>query len=523
LITKSQRWQKTTLATAAAAVFGLWGSHSYALSLGQIVVQSALGEPLRAEVDIPEINAEEESSLRTTVAAPDAFQAAGLEYNPVLSSLQISLQKKTDGRPFLRIHSERIINAPFVDIILEARWASGRIVSTYTILLDPPNLRLQAVTPTLAQTHSAPAIEPAVPPPLPPTDTTPVAVSTPVTPSSADTPAPASTMATEPVQTTPVSAPEATPAALTAPAPSHPPSTPAATQSPARPEAPAVRRVTIKSGDTATKIAMSHLLPAGVSLDQMLVAMLRTNPGVVIDGNINRIRAGAVMTLPGAEQVQAVAPDEARQIVVAQSKDFNEFRQKLAANAPSSPVEAAQRRASGSVQARVEDKKPSTTAPDKLTLSKGSVRTDSGEAKIAQERAAKDAASRTEKLSENIAELTQLAAAANTAAAPVAATIAPPGPAAPPAGATALAPPAPAAPAVIAPAPSVAQHRVTAPPPEPSLLNDLLDNPLIPAAAAGLVAALAGFGFHRIRQRKKAAQMEDSAFGDEPILKRSKK
>lgn len=494
------------MAAAAVAVFGLWGPQAQALSLGQIVVLSALGEPLRAEVDIPQINAEEEASLRTTVAAPDAFRTAGLEYDPALVSLQVSLQKKTDGRPFLRIHSERVINTPFVDLILEARWASGRIVSTYTMLFDPPNLRLQAVTPTVPQVSpmpapvAAPAIE--APPPTP--------------------------AAAEPVQTAPVSTPAAVtgtavPAPTPEPATSGQPSPGAAAQQSAK-SASSVQRVTIKSGDTATKIALAHLLPTGVSLDQMLVALLRANPDAVIQGNINRIRTGAVITLPSTEQAQAIPSDQARQIVVAQSRDFNEFRQKLAASAPARPVATAERRAGGSVQASVEDRVHGTTAPDKLTLSKGALQGKSREDKIAKERAANDAASLSEKLSKNIAELTKLEASAAAVSPAPAATATQPEPAAPVMPAAAPATPVPA-PGIVATVPA---KRPMASPPmpvsEPSPLDELLDNPLIPVAAVGLVAMLAGFGFYRSRQRKKAFQMDDdSAFDEKQRSKRNRK
>ena len=88
-------------------------SDAHALALGRITVQSALGEPLRAEIDIPEINAEELASLRTTVASPDAFRAAGLEYNPALTGIQITLERRRDGRHFLRLSSQRPVNDPF--------------------------------------------------------------------------------------------------------------------------------------------------------------------------------------------------------------------------------------------------------------------------------------------------------------------------------------------------------------------------------------------------------------------------
>lgn len=486
MIAKSHRWQKTALAAAAAAVLGLWGTHASALSLGRIAVLSALGEPLRAEIDIPDINAEEAASLKASVASPEAFRAAGMDYNASMSGLQITLQKRPDGRSFLRVSSDRAINDPYVDLILEASWSSGRIVRDYTMLFDPPNLRQpQAVTATVPQVSPAPSR-------VAPTPRT-------ATPS----PAPASDAGRA-----------AAPRPVARPAPEAPAKT--ATTSPAK-------QLTVKSGDTASKLVAANR-PAGVSLDQMLVAMLRANPDAFIGGNINRLRSGAVVDLPGAEDAQATSADEARQIVLAQSKDFNEFRRKLAGNAPVSQVASADRRASGKVEAQVEDKKSATGTPDKLTLSKGAVQAKGGEEKIAQERSAKEAASRAEELSKNIAELSKLSAAAAPAPAASTPQAAPtPAPAAsePAAAASAAVPAvtasAPAteasapAPAPVASAP-VKRPAAAAPMPveEPSLLDELLDNPLVPAAAAGLLALLAGLGIYRVRQRKQAAQMDSS-------------
>ena len=76
MIPKSHRWRKTAIASLVAAVFGLAGSNASALALGRITVQSALGEPLRAEIDVPDINAEEAASLKASVASPDATVVA---------------------------------------------------------------------------------------------------------------------------------------------------------------------------------------------------------------------------------------------------------------------------------------------------------------------------------------------------------------------------------------------------------------------------------------------------------------
>ena len=99
------QWRATALALATAVLLGFRRRTPCALALGRVTVQSALGEPLRADIDIPEINAEELASLRAAVASPDAFRAAGLEYSPALSGSRSPLQRRPDGRHFLRLSS----------------------------------------------------------------------------------------------------------------------------------------------------------------------------------------------------------------------------------------------------------------------------------------------------------------------------------------------------------------------------------------------------------------------------------
>lgn len=504
MIVKSHRRYQTAMAVAVSALLSLAATDTLALSLGRITVQSALGEPLRAEVDVPDINAEEAASLKTTVARPEAFRAAGLEYNPAMASLQISLQRKPDGRAYIRISSDRAINDPFVDLILEASWASGRIVRDYTMLFDPPNLRqLAPPAPAAAQ------ISPVVPSPGPARAAVPASV--PTAPARAAAPA-----ATE------------SPAAARTPAPASPRVIAPAKAAPKeRPDANS--QLTVKKGDTASKIA-SASKPASVSLDQMLVALLRANPEAFTGGNINRLKAGAVMNVPTDEQALATSTTEASQIIQAQSKDFNDYRRKLATSAPTSQVAAAERKASGNVQTQIEEKKPAGASADKLTLSKGAVQGKSAEEQIARERAAEDAASKAAELAKNVSELSKLGAASSAAAIPAG-----PAPASgskveavapaiattsPPATPTASVPAAqaPAAPVAAAPKPAattpvkppVAPPAVTTTS-EPGLLDDMLENPLAPAGAVGLIALLAGFGFYRARQRKKAAP-DDSLF-----------
>lgn len=512
MIVKSQLWQKSAIATAALALLSLYVTEASALSLGRLTVLSALGEPLRAEIDVPEINAEEASSLKAGIAKPAAFVAAGLEYNAAMSNLQSTLERRPDGRAFIRLSSDRSINDPFVDIILEATWSSGRIVRDYTMLLDPPALRQPAASaPTLPQTAPAPVATSPVQAPV----------------VQALTPAPAPT-AIEPVVE-----------ASRKPAPPKPASS-KSTQASAPAKVAAVPRVesasqvVVKPGDTASKI-VGNTKTTGVSLDQMLVALLRSNPDAFVNGNLNRVRAGAVVNIPTAEQALSVSSPEATQIVVAQSKDFNDFRRTLATAAPSAPVAAASRTASGSVEAKVEDKKAAAPTPDKLTLSKGTLQSKTDEAKIAKERADKDAQARAAEISKNISDLEKLKAAAapapSPAPAPTPALVKAPAEVTPPPQTTVAPTVAVAAPPVAAPAPAAAdpEPKVVAPSPAaapskppasaaapevepPGLIDELLQVPLILAGVVGLLAILGSVAFYRMRQRKKKAAHVDSSF-----------
>ena len=118
-----------------------------ALSLGRLSVQSSLGESLKAEIDVTSLTPDEASNLRVRVAPPDAYRIAGVDYNPVLPATNVTVQRRADGSAFLRILSDRPVQEPFVDVILELSWSSGRLLREYTLLFDPPAIAKAPVAP----------------------------------------------------------------------------------------------------------------------------------------------------------------------------------------------------------------------------------------------------------------------------------------------------------------------------------------------------------------------------------------
>ncbi|WP_337590007.1 type IV pilus assembly protein FimV, partial [Variovorax sp. JS1663] len=396
-----------------------------ALTLGRLNVQSALGEPLRAEIEVSEIAPGEADGLKINIAPAAAFNAAGVPFNAVLSDVRTSLQRRADGRYVVRLSSNRLLSEPFIDLLIEASWNAGRVVRDYTVLLDPPKSRpAQAaapMTPTAPQISTAPA--PRAAPEIP------------------------------------QALPRRQQPAAGAAAPSTPAAPPATGERSVR-AGPSDQQVTVQSGDTAGRIASANK-PADVSLDQMLVALLRANPNAFIGGNINRIKAGAVLDVPSASQAAAVPADEARRTVVAQSRDFGDYRRRLAENAPASRVADADRQAKGTLQANVEDRNAANAAADKLRVTQGGTGRPSEE-QMARSRQAQDNSTRVAELSKNIEELNKLqsASGASPAAAPAPAAAAPAVPAS-----TAAASPAAAG----APAPAAAATRSAAPTLPPAL------------------------------------------------------
>jgi pilus assembly protein FimV len=528
----SKPWRLTALAAAMGALLSVAHVDANALALGRITSLSALGEPLVAGIDVPDINDEERTSLKAALASPDAFRIAGMEYNPALASAQITLVRRDNGSSYLLVRSDKVVTDPFVNLVINANWSTGRIVRNYTLLLDPP-----AAKQSEAAVVTAPIAVLAAP--------------AQATTSAASAPAPATAVAVAPAAT--ISAPataataraQATASAIPAAMPKAPMAAKPSSALQKSPTSNTGEQVKVGNGDTAGKIAANNL-PGNVSLEQMLVAMLRGNPQAFVGNNINRLKAGAILDLPTEAEAIAISASEAKQNVVAQSKDFNGFRRKLAENAPALASKATDRVASGKIEAKVEDQKAAVVTPDKLTLSKGGLTAgDKSTAaakenleKIAKERQAKEDAARSAELAKNIKDLNKIASATTVAPTTTAATTTTAAKAAVPtapvtvtaapvvaavAAATPEKPTVPTTPAAaanpVAPKPAVAVKTpvVVAPAPEPSALDFLTEDPVVLPAAGGLLVALLAGGLYANSKRKKrnaAEKAEDDALSD---------
>ncbi len=295
----------------AVALLLLTPLFAHAAGLGRLNVQSSLGQPLSAEIDLVAVRGDEASTLVVRLASPDDYQRANLQYNAGMTGLKLSIEKRSNGQSYIKVTGSRPVNEPFVDLLIELSWSGGKLVREYTALLDPPGYGQHAA-------QSAPA-------------------------------APAAALESRPI----VAAPAA-PAAK-------PVTKPAVTSAGAQEYGP------IAKGETLGKIAAS-LKPQGVSLEQMLVGLYRSNPDAFIKKNMNLVKSGKILRIPDAQEIAAITQGEAMKEYRAQVADWRAYSGRVADAAAQAPEGSATAR--GRITAKVDDP-AAAEGKDVVKLSKG--------------------------------------------------------------------------------------------------------------------------------------------------------
>ena len=283
-----------------------------AVGLGRLTMLSALGDPLNAEIDLVSVSKDELNSLSARLAAADAYRRANLQYNSALVGARVSVERRPNGQPYVKITSSRPVNEPFIDLLVEITSSSGRLMREYTVLVDPPSVSPAA--PAVAAAPVAPTARPAPEPPVT----------------------------------------AAAPAARRPAAPA--------------PAAGAKEYGPVQRGENLSKIAKT-VMPEGVTLEQMLVGLYRSNPDAFIRNNLNLVKSGRILRVPDREEIATIPQTEARKEYRAQVADWNAYRQGVSETAGSARAEG-RSPASGRIATKVEDKAGSEPK-DVVRLSRG--------------------------------------------------------------------------------------------------------------------------------------------------------
>ncbi|MCB1937090.1 MAG: hypothetical protein KDF59_14245 [Nitrosomonas sp.] len=265
--------------------------------LGKLTVNSALGQPFSAEIDLVTVNAQELSTLKVSIASYEAYVQAGIQYEPFFSTFNLSIEPRVGGEPYIKISSPQAVNEPFLNLLVELNWASGRLLREYTVLLDPADIqRPEPIAPVVPSVPAEPAAAFSA-------DDTVIEESEP--------------LAAHPVEPEPAAQPE---------------------QSVQQPAAIPATRLTenrpntygpVLQGDTLSSIAM-QVKPGNVNVNQMLVALFRANREAFIANNMNLLRTGVVLDIPEVEDLNTITQQEADAEVKLQVSDWQKYRQNLA-------------------------------------------------------------------------------------------------------------------------------------------------------------------------------------------------
>ncbi|WP_292988155.1 FimV/HubP family polar landmark protein [Nitrosomonas sp.] len=315
-----------------------------AAGLGKLTINSSLGQPLNAEIDLVSVSEEELSTLKAEFASREAFAQAGIRYEPFFSTFRVSIESRVNGIPYVKIISPQSINEPFLNMLVELSWASGRLLREYTVLLDPADAQIpEPVAPVVRAVQEDTGVTAG-------TDTVPAV-------QDQDTP-----------QMTPVTSP------------------PVAQQTMETRQSTAERTVQspdtygpILEGDTLSSIAR-QVKPEAVNINQMLVALYRANREAFIADNMNLLRTGVVLKIPDLQALTEIGEKEANAEVKVQVSDWHQYRQNLALTSQEpQDLEALKQTDSGQITTTVDSAAVTRakTPEEVLRLSSGASASDS--------------------------------------------------------------------------------------------------------------------------------------------------
>jgi len=269
-------------------------SKVWAIGLGDINLDSALNEPLRAEIILLSASADELSDLSVSLASAETFERYGIDRPFFLQEVEFNVVGGGAGGSVVQIRSRSPITEPFLTFLVEATWSSGRLLREYTVLLDPPTY----AAPTGRQ---APAVQ--APSRSTPSDSgrierqpAPTAQPTQSRPAPQPTQPARSSDAATTTDTTFESPPEP------------PPERPVADTTPF--DTTSGGDLVVQRGETLWGLTARNKPDGRLTINQTMLAIYQANPDAFV-GNINVLKAGSALRIPSADEVFQIGRGEA--------------------------------------------------------------------------------------------------------------------------------------------------------------------------------------------------------------------
>ena len=270
----------------------LLSSEVWAIGLGDIKLDSALNEPLRAQIILLGATPEEISGLTVQLASAEDFARYGIDRPFYLQEIAFNVVNRGVADSVVEIRSPSPMTEPFLTFLVEATWPSGRLLREYTVLLDPPTYTPPGV-------QQAPAVE--APVRQAPSDSAPIERRPPPR--------------QEPVaQPQPQPRPQPLPPLSETPRQEPAPVADDPKPLPPQPDTPYDTTgggdVYVNRGDTLWGIASRMRPDSRLTMNQTMLAIFEANRAA-FDNNINRLSAGATLRIPSADEVFQISRGEA--------------------------------------------------------------------------------------------------------------------------------------------------------------------------------------------------------------------
>ena len=341
-----------------------------AVTLGPINVLSNLGEPLKAVIEMLDLQGEQ--NLTVALAPADEFSKAGNTRSILMQSLKLGIVQQ-GRKSIITLTTDKPLDQPIYGLLLEFSANGESKIAEFAVL---PEEAVKVAEPAMA-------IEPAVTEEtVSPTPTPPIAQTA------------QASAEDQPVAVIPGADPTET-AVKTA-------------ENIALVEAqPTSRQHSVQRGQNLTVIARQYSV-SDADLNKFIAATFSENPDAFIKNNLHYLKAGAVLALPSDEAVSMVDDRSERSKITTQ---WQTFRDLVAAMDPTGG-KATDAQPTRSISRKVSKAKRGgeQASGDQLTLSaltrsENAAKSKTEEEAIAAKKAADEASERVRLLEKNVRDL----------------------------------------------------------------------------------------------------------------------
>lgn len=278
------------LPLALAVSFAVYSAQALAVGMESPRLRSNLNQPLDARIGLTDTSGLDASLIKAGVADSAAFTRAGVDRSYVSDDIKVAV-KQQGGRYYLQLSTNGAVREPYVDLLLDVEWPNGKLQRQVTLLFDPAGYSSQPSLVTPAGARSRPL----------------------ATNDSSPTRSVVFRDNAQPSQAASRSASSSTP-----------PSS-----------------IKVRNGDSLWTIARRVRPDASVSIRQAMLAIQEANPRAFPGGNINKLRAGVVLSVPDRSTMLGRSRTEADKEVRQQYQQWVAGAQGKTVPAPASKKTAA--------------------------------------------------------------------------------------------------------------------------------------------------------------------------------------